>query len=102
MIKMKKVFDFDVKPERDWVGTSFAPTTRNDRFGTLEPGEVRVFREDFALNGMRGAIHFPPSWGGRRVRVTIETDDEVNSGKQKPGETWRQAAHRTKKKEIEK
>jgi hypothetical protein len=99
---MKKVFEFAVKPDLICLGTSNAPGKRKDRFGVLEPGEVRSFREQFNLNGMSGTIIFPPAWGGRRVRVIVETNDEAKAGKQKPGEPWREAAHRTKKKEDEK
>jgi len=97
MIKMKKVFEFTVKPDIDWVGTSNAPGKRKDKFGVLESGEVRCFRERFALNNMIGTIQFPPAWGGRWVRVIVETDEGVKPGKKAPGETWRDAAHRTKK-----
>lgn len=97
---MKKVFEFKVKPDLDWMGTKFAPTKRKDRFGDINPGEVRIFQENFVLNGMTGTIRFPPSWGGRMVRVTVETNEEVKAGKRAPGETWRDAAHRTKGKET--
>lgn len=100
MIKMTRVFEFNVRPDLDWVGTRFEPKERKDRFGILEPGERRCFREQFVLNNMLGSIQFPPSWGKRWVRVTVETADEKKATSGRPGNMWREAAHRTKGKEA--
>jgi hypothetical protein len=115
MIKMTRIFEFNVRPDLDWVGTRFEPKERKDRFGVLDPGERRCFREQFNLNGMVGTIQFSPGWGKRRVRVTVETIDQdvlkralvlgnLKGEKPKtgrPGNTWRNADHRTKGKEDE-
>ena len=57
-----------VRPHKRFVGKEALPTKRKDKFGALEPGEVRIAK----IGTKYGTLYPPIAFIGKNVKITME------------------------------
>lgn len=64
----ERLFIGSVKSSRRFVGEHSLPTKRKDKFGTLDPGFVRIA----IVNTQYGTLKVPIKFLGKKVIITME------------------------------